>query len=99
MWLSETSVLMDTLKIIQIDPLQRNNICQRGHNTDITGLTKRGYCAECHRQISLRNKWAGVKTVSVDPVINTPNTLRAKLEKSLILLGISTYPKSICVQA
>lgn len=80
------------IKNIQIDPLQRNNICQRGHNTDITGLTKRGYCAECHRQISLRNKWAGVKTVSVDPVINTPNTLRAKLEK-LNLIGNKHIPQ------
>ena len=28
------------------------SLCSRGHNKNITGLTKRGYCAECSRQDS-----------------------------------------------
>ncbi len=76
------------IKNIQIDPLVIGPICRRGHDTRITGLTKRGYCAECHRQITLHNQ----KGYPVDPVINAPVTLRSKLAK-LNLLGNKHIPR------
>lgn len=79
------------IKNIQMDPLKRGDICQRGHDTRVTGLTKRGYCAECHRQICLRNKWKGKREITVDPVINKPVTLRSQLA-ALKLLGNKHIP-------
>ena len=81
----------ENIKNIQVDPLVYSHICRRGHDKNITGLTKDGRCAECHRQISMHNKWKGIKDVSVDPIIKMPETLRSKLEK-LKLLGNKHIP-------
>ncbi len=79
------------VKNVQVDPLAIGDICRRGHDTRLTGLTKYGRCAECHRQISLHNKWKGKKDILVDPVINRPQTMRSKLEK-LNLIGNKHIP-------
>lgn len=68
------------VKNIAIDQFHRDNtICRRGHDKRITGYTKKGRCAECARQISLRNKWKGIKDFPVDPIVHTQCTMRSVL--------------------
>ena len=79
------------VKNVQVDPLVSSHICRRGHDTSVTGLTKDGRCAECHRQISLHNKWKGVKDIPVDSVVDDKLTLRSKLAQ-LNLIGNKHIP-------
>lgn len=60
-------------------------ICRRGHDKRITGYTKHGYCAECARQVALRNKWKGIKDIKVDPIVNEQNTFRHQLVQTGVL--------------
>ena len=51
---------------------------------EITGRTKAGHCAECHRQHSLFNKWKrilknSINPISVDPIIDSQRTFSEKL--------------------
>lgn len=77
---------------IQIDPYINSNLCKRGHDKNIVGRLKTGFCAECHRQISLRNKWKGKRNISVDPVVNNQKTMRSVLA-ALDLIGNKHIPK------
>lgn len=80
------------IKNIQVDPLIHGNICRRGHNMDLVGKNKWGHCKECHRQLCLKNKWKGIKDITVDPIVNIPETLRSKLAK-LDLIGNKHIPR------
>lgn len=74
----------------KINPYKKSDICIRGHDINLLGRTKQGYCAECHRQISLKNKWKDGRTV--DPIINKQNTFHSKL-KETNLIGNKHIPK------
>ena len=78
--------------IAKVDSYVNGDICRRGHDKTVTGVTSDGRCAECHRQISMRNKWKCKKDISVDPIVNTQNTLRSKLD-SLNLIGNKHIPE------
>lgn len=43
----------------------RNDICIRGHQLEVTGRTKRGHCAECHRQQSRKSQYGS----EMDPIV------------------------------
>ena len=71
---------------IAIDPFDSTRpICRRGHDKRETGWTKRGGCAECARQIALRNKWKGKKEIHVDQITDQQKTFRSVLARMGVL--------------
>lgn len=69
---------------VSIDPKEKNRpFCIRGHNKDTLGRTKQGYCAECHRQHSLKAKWKDVK--KLDPILSEHLSMHNKLESINVL--------------
>ena len=72
--------------LVKINPYRADNpFCRRGHDKRITGYTKDGRCAECRRQISLHNKWKGVKNIPVDEVTQPQATGRNLLNEIGVL--------------
>lgn len=74
---------------IYVEPLIPKDLmtkCKRGHQLEVTGKTKNGYCAECARQHSKASQYGFV----MDPVIAKP-TMYEELVK-LDLLGNKHIP-------
>lgn len=67
---------------LMIDPLNRDNVCIRGHDMNVTGRTKRGHCAECARQHAMRYKHKDDSYL--DPIVNKSTMYHKLVELKVI---------------
>jgi phage terminase large subunit GpA-like protein len=64
---------------VHIDRFSTRTACKRGDKLNKVGITKNGYCAECHRQHALATKWNDKNYL--DPLLDEHIGLYALLTK------------------